>query len=55
MVNLIRVYFDAQKHYARQPPEVKAICRGLKRPVLIRRAAQELRRHLETMHSGDSG
>jgi serine/threonine protein kinase len=54
VVHLIRIFFDAlggQKHYARQPPEVKAICRGLKRSLLIKkfRTALELRTHLETM------
>ncbi|MGH8501015.1 MAG: protein kinase domain-containing protein [Gammaproteobacteria bacterium] len=54
VVHLIRIFFDAlggQKHYARQPPEVKAICRGLKRSLLIKkfRTARELRTYLETM------
>lgn len=52
--DLIRVFYDAlggQKHYARQPPEVKTIICGLKRSLITRKfgTAGELREHLETM------
>jgi len=52
--NLIRVFYDAlggQKHYAKHPPEVKAICCGLKRSLILKkfRNAGQLRQYLETM------
>jgi len=52
--DLIRVFYDAiggRKHYARQPPEVKAICCGLKRTLITRKfpTAGQLREHLEMM------
>ncbi len=52
--NLVRLFYDAlggQKHYAKHPPEVKAICCGLKRSLILRkfRNAGQLRRYLETM------
>lgn len=52
--DLIRIFYDAiggKKYYARQPPEVKAICRGLKRSLILRqfRTAGQLRHYLETM------
>jgi hypothetical protein len=48
------MFYDAlggQKHYARQPAEVKAICCGLKRSLIIQkfRTAGHLRRYLESM------
>ena len=51
---LIRVFYDAlggQRHYAKQPPEVKAICCGLKRSLILKkfRNAGQLRQYLETM------
>lgn len=54
VVKLIRVFYDAiggPKHYAKHPPEVKAICCGLKRSLILKkfRNAGQLRRHLETM------
>lgn len=54
VVELVRVFHEAlggQRHYARQPPEIKAICRGLKRSLIVQRfrTAGELRRYLETM------
>jgi serine/threonine protein kinase len=50
----IRVFYDAvggQRHYANQPPEVKFICAGLKRSLILKRfpRAAVLRGHLETM------
>lgn len=52
--DLVRIFYDAiggQRHYARQPQEVKDICRGLKRTLIARefRSAGKLRCHLETM------
>ena len=52
--DLIRIFYDAiggRTHYARQPPVVKNICRGLKRSLILRqfRTAGQLRHFLETM------
>ncbi len=52
--DLIRLFYDAlggAKHYAKQPPEVKAICCGLKRSLILKkfRTAGQLRGYLETM------
>ncbi len=52
--DLVRIFYDAvggQKHYARQLPEVKAICCGLKRSLILKkfRTAGQLREYLETM------
>jgi tRNA A-37 threonylcarbamoyl transferase component Bud32 len=54
VVSLIRVFYDAlggQKHYAKQPPEVKAIICGLKNSLIIKKfkTAGQLREYLETM------
>ena len=54
LVEAIRVFHEAvggARHYARQPPEVKAICRGMKPSLILKkfRSAGELRHHLETM------
>jgi len=51
---LIRIFYDAlggARHYARQAPEIKNICCGLKRSLIIRkfRTAGDLREHLEMM------
>ena len=51
---LIRIFYDAMggaKHYAKQSPEVKEICCGLKRTLILRkfRTAGQLREYLETM------
>lgn len=51
--DIIRIFYDAvggRARYARQPQEVKDICRGLKRSLILRkfRNASELRLHLET-------
>lgn len=53
--NLVRIFYDAvggQKHYARQPREVKGICCGLKRSLILSkfRTAGQLREYLETLH-----
>jgi serine/threonine protein kinase len=54
VIDLIRLFYDSlggAKHYARQPREVKEICCGLKRSLILTkfRAAGQLRRYLETM------
>lgn len=54
VINLIRLFYDAvggPKHYAKQPNEVKDICCGLKRSLILSkfRTAGQLRRYLETM------
>jgi tRNA A-37 threonylcarbamoyl transferase component Bud32 len=51
--NLIRIFYDAiggRKRYSRQPGEVKEICCGLKRSLILKkfRDAGVLRVHLET-------
>ena len=53
--DLIRIFYDAiggRKHYAKQVPEVKAICCGLKRGLILKkyRNASQLRKYLEKMH-----
>ncbi len=52
--DLIRIFYDAlggAKCYASQPKEVKEICRGLKRSLILDRfpTVSLLRQHLETM------
>lgn len=52
--DLIRIFYDsigAQKHYAKQSPEIKAICCGLKRSLILKkfRTARRLRDYLATM------
>lgn len=52
--DLIRLFYDAiggRKHYAAQPPEVKRICCGLKRSLILAkfRNAGQLARYLATM------
>ncbi|HUT10419.1 MAG TPA: protein kinase [Thermoguttaceae bacterium] len=52
--NMVRIFYDAiggQKRYARQPPEAKSICCGLKRSLILKkfRNAGQLRQFLETM------
>jgi tRNA A-37 threonylcarbamoyl transferase component Bud32 len=54
VVEAIRVFYEAlggQRCYARQPAEVKAICCGMKRSLILKkfRSAGLLRYHLETM------
>jgi len=53
VIFLIRVLYDAvggQKAYASQPPEIKAICRGLRRDLIAKSfpTARQLRQFLET-------
>lgn len=52
--DLVRIFYDAlggQKHYSNQPPEIKAICCGLKQSLILKkfRTAGQLREYLETM------
>ena len=52
--DLIRVFYDSvggKERYSRQPPEVKNICCGLKRSLILKkyRNAGQLRQYLETM------
>jgi serine/threonine protein kinase len=54
VVDLVRIFYDAlggRAHYASQPPEVKAICCGLKRSLILKKfsTAGQLREKLETM------
>lgn len=51
--NLVRLLYDAvggRKHYAKQPPEIKAICRGLRNDLIGKAfpTARHLREFLET-------
>jgi serine/threonine protein kinase len=52
--DLVRLFYDSiggARHYAKSPPEVKDICCGLKRSLILRkfRTAGQLRHYLETM------
>lgn len=52
VINLIRLLYDSvggQKHYKSQPPEIKEICRGLRRDLISKSfpTARHLREHLE--------
>lgn len=52
--DLIRIFYDVlggKKTYARQPPEVKSICCGLKRSLILSKfkTAGQLRAFIETM------
>lgn len=54
VIDLVRILYEAvggQKHYKHQPPEIKAICRGLKRSLILKqfRTAGQLRQYLETL------
>ena len=54
LCNLVRILYDAvggPKHYAKQPPEIKGICRGLKRSLIRKRfrTVRQFREHLDTM------
>lgn len=51
---LIRILYDAlggQKRYAKHPPEIKSICRGLRKDLIFRkfRNARDIKSYLETM------
>ena len=52
--NLVRIFYDAiggARRYAKQPPEAKAVCCGLKRSLILQkyRNAGQLRQYLETI------
>jgi serine/threonine protein kinase len=52
--DLVRIFYDSmggRKHYARRSRQVKAICNGLKRSLILKkfRTAGSLREHLETL------
>lgn len=52
--DIIRIFYDAlggAKTYAKQPPEIKAICCGLKRSLILKkfRTAGQLKNYLEMM------
>ncbi len=54
IVSLIRLFYDAlggARYYRRQPDEVKTICCGLKRTLILKKfpTVSHLRQHLETM------
>jgi hypothetical protein len=54
VVQLIRVFHEilgGRKYYAKHPPEIKAICCGLKRTLILKKfqTAGQLRRRLETL------
>lgn len=54
VIDLVKILYEAVgglKHYRKQPPEIKAICRGLKRTLILRqfRTAGQLRQYLETL------
>lgn len=54
VVDLIGVFYEAlggQKHYARQPKEIKAICKGLKKSLIYKqfKTAGQLRMYLESL------
>ncbi|MFH1653664.1 MAG: protein kinase [Pseudomonadota bacterium] len=56
--DMIRIFYDAiggQRHYAKHPAQVKNICCGLKKSMIIRkfRTAGRLRDYLETMEWGE--
>lgn len=58
LVDVIRIFYDAiggPARYYRQPAEVKAICLGLKRTLILKRfkTMTALREHLETMPWGE--
>lgn len=54
VIKLIRLFYDAlggQKHYAKQPPEIKELCSGLKRSLILKKfkTAGKLREYIERM------
>lgn len=54
VMDLIRIFYDAlggQKHYAKHPPEIKAICCGLKATLALKKfnSAGKLCRYIEDM------
>ena len=59
VVDLVRLLYDAvggKKHYASQPPEIKAICKGLRRDLIGKAfpTARHLREYLEAFKWGSA-
>ncbi len=57
VVDLVKILYEAIggiRQYNKQPPEIKAICRGLKRSLILKkfRTAGQLREYLENMQWG---
>ena len=55
VMDLIRIFYDAlggQKHYARQPQEIKDICCGLKHTIALKKfnSAGKLRQYIENIN-----
>ena len=53
-IDLIHIFYQSlggKKHYHKQPPEIKAICCGLKRSLILKKfnSASKLRHYLDTM------
>lgn len=53
-IDLIHIFYHSlggQKHYNKQPAEIKAICCGLKKTLILKkfRSASQLRQYLDTM------
>ena len=53
LIDAIRLFYDAlggRRHYARQPPEIKKICCGLRHSLIHKRfpTSRKLREHLES-------
>lgn len=54
VIDLVRIFYDAiggRRHYASQPPQIKAICCGLKRSLILKkfRSAGDLKEYLENI------
>jgi serine/threonine protein kinase len=54
VIDLVKILYEAVgglKHYSKQPPEVKKICRGLKHNLILKnfRTAGQLRKYLEKL------
>lgn len=52
LVGLLYELIGGQKHYRHQPPEIKTICKGLRRDLITRQfpSARHLREHLESFN-----
>jgi len=54
IIDLVHILYNVvggRRHYAKQPQEIKDICKGLRRDLIVARwrSAEQLRRHLETL------
>lgn len=54
VIDLIRIFYDAiggRRHYTNQPQQIKAICSGLKRSLILKkfRSAGDLKEYLENI------